>query len=138
MEDAEDRDRGEKPATVTTAAATGLSSVRLGVSTPSTTHNSLLSSESAMGLGLAQANRTPVGQEQFTTTGSGGRERGGGGGAVTVSVRGSDQERVVGATSGALLARIGGGGQEARRHSAGGRAAARGAGASSDGIGPDR
>lgn len=83
-----------------------------------------------MGLGLA--NRTPVRQGQFATTG--GRERGG----ITVSVRGSEQDKKLASTSpGALQAR--GGGGDARRRSAesgaaAAAAAAGGARMSSDGI----
>eukprot|EP00752_Nemacystus_decipiens_P003234 g2992.t1 len=126
-EDAEDQ--SEKAATITSAAAAaGLTSVRMGISTPSTTHNSLRSSESAMGLGLA--NRTPVRQGQFATTG--GRERGGG---VTVSVRGSGQEKKMAPSPGGLQARGGSGGDARKRGAAGVEAAAGGAGASSDGAG---
>eukprot|EP00903_Cladosiphon_okamuranus_P008330 g8013.t1 len=118
-------DRGEKPATVSTATEAGLSSVRLGISTPSTTHNSLRSSESAMGLGLA--NRTPVRQGQCATAGG-----------VKVSVKGSGQ-KMVSASPSASRARGGGGsgagGRDARKRSAkGGAAGAGGAGASSDGA----
>lgn len=67
----------------TAAAVAGLSSVRLGVTTPSTTHNSLKSSESAMGLGVS--NRTPARRDVFSTSGS--RDRGGGGGNTAAPTR---------------------------------------------------
>lgn len=81
-------EQGEEPAKVmaAAAAAAGLNSVRLGMHTPSTTHNSLQSSESATGLGLS--GRTPVGQGRQAANG-GGKDRNG----VTVSVKGSDRER---------------------------------------------
>ncbi len=92
-EDAEGR--GEQPATVATGAAAGLSTVRLGVSTPSTTHNSMRSSESGMGLG-GLASRTPVGRGQRAVANGGGGGGGGGGrerDGVTVSSKASDRER---------------------------------------------
>ncbi|CAN0292257.1 unnamed protein product, partial [Ectocarpus sp. 12 AP-2014] len=81
--DSTEEDVGRPRDMTTAAAAAGLSSVRLGVTTPSTTHNSLMSSESAMGLGVS--NRTPARRDVFSTSGN--RDRGGGGGDTAAPTR---------------------------------------------------
>ncbi|CBN79236.1 ankyrin domain protein [Ectocarpus siliculosus] len=83
VEDGTEEDVGKPQEMSTAAAAAGLSSVRLGVTTPSTTRNSLRSSESAMGLGVS--NRTPARRDVFSTSGS--RDRGGGGGDTAAPTR---------------------------------------------------
>ncbi|CAB1096470.1 unnamed protein product [Ectocarpus sp. CCAP 1310/34] len=83
VEDGTEEDVGRPRDMSTAAAAAGLSSVRLGVTTPSTTHNSLMSSESAMGIGVS--NRTPARRDVFSTSGN--RDRGGGGGDTAASTR---------------------------------------------------
>ncbi|CAM9457241.1 unnamed protein product [Ectocarpus sp. 12 AP-2014] len=81
--DSTEEDVGRPRDMSTAAAAAGLSSVRLGVTTPSTTHNSLMSSESVMGLGVS--NRTPARRDVFLTSGN--RDRGGGGGDAAAPTR---------------------------------------------------
>ncbi|CAM9494693.1 unnamed protein product [Ectocarpus sp. 6 AP-2014] len=83
VEDGSEEDVGKPQEMSTAAAAAGLSSVRLGVTTPSTTRNSLRSSESAMGLGVS--NRTPARRDVFSTSGS--RDRSGGGGDTAAPTR---------------------------------------------------
>ena len=81
--------RGHNPAMV--PAVTGPSSSGLGLNTPSTTHNSLQSSESAGG-GVGLSGRTPGGR-QFSGGGGGGGGSAGGGkgtsanGGLAVSVQ---------------------------------------------------
>ncbi|CAM9118787.1 unnamed protein product, partial [Scytosiphon promiscuus] len=118
-----------KPVEVTAGAAAGLNSARLGVSTPSTTHNSLRSSESAMGLGLA--NRTPFGRGQVAANGS--RDRGSGGGGVTVSVRGSTRGSKKASSPGAPQAR---GSGDSRQRKRGSESPATGAALGPDGAVP--
>ncbi|CAM9676489.1 unnamed protein product, partial [Ectocarpus sp. 4 AP-2014] len=84
VEDGTEEDVSRPRDMSTAAAASGLSSVRLGVTTPSTTHNSLMSSESAA-MGLGVSNRTPARRDVFSTSGN--RDRGGGGGDTVAPTR---------------------------------------------------
>lgn len=130
----------------TAAAAAGLSSVRLSVSTPSTIHNSLKSSESAMGLGLS--NRTPARRDAFPSTGN--RDKGGGGDTAApsrerkmimpprgdaVSIKGPTKERKMMSAPSAAQVQPGGHQRTTTRNRGSDSAAAAGAGmSSSDGA----